>query len=483
MKLQISKKTNSTVKTTVLPFYENEVDYDRIQSDWHINVISEFTGKLREYMLLYDADTRSKVYLLGLGPKKTTGSQSYEAFRYLAYQKGRNWPRTLQVDIRHLPPTLAYQVALGIRLASYRAGEFKTEPNGQQPALVPTSVKILHTEAASRKWANEGMATADTQIAMMRLVNSPANIKTPAYLGAYAKRSGKAHGFSVKVLKGKALVQQDMHALLAVGQGSANPPALIQLEYKPPSQKKSKHPTLGLVGKGITFDTGGLSIKGANNMHYMKSDMGGAAAVMGAVELAAKLKLDIHVVGIIPTAENSVDANSIRPGDVIQSHSGKSIEIIDTDAEGRLILADGLSYVQKKFKPQTVVDVATLTGSCVRALGYTAGGLFTTNEELSATLQTVGRETHERVWPFPMWEDYAADITSDLADVRNFSGKSVAGAISAAKFLEFFISDHPSWAHLDIAGVAFGSSDYTKMKSATGFGVRLLVAFMKKLIC
>jgi leucyl aminopeptidase len=216
-------------------------------------------------------------------------------------------------------------------------------------------------------------------------------------------------------------------------------------------------------------------------MHYMKSDMGGAAAVIGAVELAARLKLPIHLRAVVPSAENSVDALSVRPSDVINSWSGKTIEIIDTDAEGRLVLADGLAYLQATYQPETLLDLATLTGSSVRTLGYAAGALFTNEDELAHQLSEAGFRTHERLWRLPLWSDYEDMLHSDVADVRNFSGKPIAGAIAAAKFLEFFVKDQPRWAHMDIAGVAFGDSPYTKMKASTGYGVRLLVEFMKGL--
>jgi leucyl aminopeptidase len=184
---------------------------------------------------------------------------------------------------------------------------------------------------------------------------------------------------------------------------------------------------------------------------------------------------------VVASAENAVDSNSYRPGDVITSYSGKTIEIIDTDAEGRLVLADGLSYVIKKFQPKQVIDLATLTGSVVQTLGYSAAGMFTNNTEMAKTMSTIGYETHERVWQLPLFDDFEAELHSDIADLRNFSGKPVAGAITAAKFLESFTESHDNWMHLDIAGVAFGDSTYSKMKSATGYGVQLIINYIKSL--
>jgi leucyl aminopeptidase len=213
----------------------------------------------------------------------------------------------------------------------------------------------------------------------------------------------------------------------------------------------------------------------------MKCDMAGAAAVLGAMQLIADLKLPVKVTAVVPCAENSVDNKSLMPSEVIYSYSGHSIEIIDTDAEGRLILADGLSYLIKNFKPQYVVDIATLTGSSIGTFGYECGALFTNNDSISKKLQEAGDAVGERLWPLPLWDAYKQDIESDIADVKNYSGKPVAGAISAAKFLEFFTQEHPAWAHLDIAGVAFGDGEFAKSKYATAYGVHLLTKFIENL--
>jgi len=269
-----------------------------------------------------------------------------------------------------------------------------------------------------------------------------------------------------------------LHALLAVNRGSEAPPFFIIMEYKP-KETSGELPKVGLVGKGVTFDTGGLSIKPSTNMHYMKSDMGGAAAVLGTMEAAAKLQLPVHLIGIVPTTDNSVDAEAIKPSDVIDSYSGKTIEVIDTDAEGRLILADVMAYMTKHFQPDTLIDLATLTGSSVRTLGYHAAALFSNDDALAEQLYQASQRTGERVWRLPTWEVYGDELKSDVADIRNLGVRPMSGAITAAKFLEFFTADHPHWAHLDIAGVAFGDSEYTAQKSASGYGVRLLIDYLQ----
>jgi leucyl aminopeptidase len=238
---------------------------------------------------------------------------------------------------------------------------------------------------------------------------------------------------------------------------------------------------IGLVGKGVTFDTGGVSIKDSANMHYMKSDMGGAAAVFGTIEAAAKLQLPVHIIGVVPTTENSVDGLATKPGDVIGSYMGKTIEVIDTDAEGRLILADGLAYLNRNYTPDIIIDLATLTGSVIGTLGYAAAGMFTNNDQLGSSLKKIGDKTGEKLWRLPLWDDYEPELKSDIADIKNYHGKPFAGAIVAAKFLEVFTEKHPAWVHLDIAGTAFADSEFATQKSATAFGVRLLVQWLREL--
>ena len=314
---------------------------------------------------------------------------------------------------------------------------------------------------------------------MLDLMNAPANYKTPQTLADWTVASGRQFGYAVTVLEKAELEKQKLGALLSVSAGSEAPPVLIIAEYKPADATNAL--TVGLVGKGVTFDTGGLSIKPSTSMHLMKSDMGGAAAVLGALEVAAKLNLPIHVIGIVPATENSVDSRSTKPGDVITSYTGKTIEIIDTDAEGRVILADGLGYMIRHYQPDILIDLATLTGSVIAALGLHAGGMFTQNDELARQLTQAADQTGERLWRMPLWDEYKEDVKSDVADVKNFSGKPLAGSISAAKFLEVFTDEHPAWAHLDIAGMAFADSEFGTQKNATGFGIRLLIAYLQTL--
>jgi leucyl aminopeptidase len=366
----------------------------------------------------------------------------------------------------------------GLLLGTYDLGHFKTEKK-EHPFLDPDFTLSLVSEKDYLATAKKGIKIAKAQLATYNLVDLPPNTVNPKYLANWAKETGGKYGFEVEILGYEASKIAGLGAFLAVGKGSENEPQFIIMNYTPAAQVEDlKH--VGLVGKGITFDTGGLNIKTAGMVH-MKCDMAGGGAVLGAMQLIADLQLPVKVTAIVPCAENSVDSKSFLPSDVIHSYSGHSIEIIDTDAEGRLVLADGLSYLIKNFKPEYIVDIATLTGSSVGTFGYECGALFTNNEEMAKKLQENGDAIGERLWPLPLWDVYKSDIESDIADVKNYSGKPVAGAISAAKFLEYFTLEHKAWAHLDVAGVAFGDDEFAKSKHATGYGVHLLTKFIENL--
>lgn len=362
----------------------------------------------------------------------------------------------------------------GLLLGTYNLGHFKKKEI--HPFLIDNFELQIFSKNDFDAAISKGIKIANAQLETYNLVDLPSNTVTPKYLADWAIQAGKKFGFSVEVFGKEKATEVGLHSFLAVGQGSEREPQFIIMDYQP--EKSNKH--IGLVGKGITFDTGGLNIKTAGMVH-MKCDMAGGGAVLGAMQLIADLKLPYRVTAIVPACENAVDAKSFVPSDVINSYNGSTIEIIDTDAEGRLILADGLSYLIKNYKPDTVVDIATLTGSSVATLGYECGALFTNNQDLSKKLQQSGDEIGERLWQLPLWDSYKSDIESDIADVKNYSGKPVAGAISAAKFLEYFTNNHQSWAHLDIAGVAFGDDEFAKTKHATAFGVHLITKFIENL--
>ncbi len=456
----------------ILPLRKDRLNFDSLNDLTHQRRF-DFVGDFSEILMFYGKEGQ-RIYLLGLGDEKHIPRQS-EAFRNLFFKHKKKWSGNVQLDCRHLEPNEVQQAALGFGLSEYEIGAYKSESTPRSEDQEPGDLFFI-TDQGITPDILEGTHTADTINSVKTLVDAPANIKTPQHLSEWAMQSANRYGYECKVFSPEDLEKEGLKAVMAVGQGSINEPRMIILSYLP---NDNGIVDLGLVGKGITFDSGGVSIKGSTNLHYMKSDMGGAAAVFGAVELAAKLKLNINIIGIVGAAENAVDAKSYRPSDVIESYSGKTIEIIDTDAEGRLVLADGLSYMIRNYQPKQLIDVATLTGSVVRTLGYSAAGMFTNNDKMADQMTAIGNSNHERVWRLPLFEDFEEELHSDIADIRNFSGKPIAGAITAAKFLEAFTEKHPAWMHLDIAGVAFGSSSYAKMKSAHGFGVRLLKDFMK----
>ena len=446
----------------------------------------DFKAEFCEILPLYGSE--GKILLLGLGKKQRTADM-VRAFRTLTYRQKDHLPDSLAINFLYLPAatnlaTIVEAAVNGCYLGGYRIGRYKTERPTRTSIWSEAGNLVLHVGSddtdKARKAAEKGLDFALTQWDMMDLVNAPSNKKIPADLANWAMRSGDKHGFRVEVMDMGRIRNIGLHALLAVNQGSASPPMFIVMEYKP-TEEITDLPKVGLVGKGVTFDTGGLSIKPSTNLHYMKSDMGGAAAVFGAMEMAAKLKLPVHLIGVVPATDNSVDAKSVKPSDVIESYSGKTIEIIDTDAEGRLILADGIAYILRHYQPEVLIDLATLTGSTVRTLGYHAAAIFTNNDQLFQQFNEVADVTGEMVWRLPLWDAYKDDLKSDVADVKNFSGKPIAGAIGAAKFLEFFTEEHPAWAHLDIAGVAFGDSEFSVQKSATAYGVRLLVEYLTEI--
>jgi len=496
MKIKISKSFIPYPEALIVPMMQNEGLESALSkmAEWAgvapELALADFKAEWKEVITLYPVvkpgataggNDLKRIYLLGLG-KDATAPRVLTAFRNLAYRLKTKLPRRtgisfLRMEQADLVEQFIEAAINGLLLGSYEIGSYKTDEKTTFPLFTEEAELGIYTSVNAGAAVEKARATAETQLRILDLVNAPGNKKSPQSLGAWAEDASREFGYSVEVFNKTQIEELGMQALLAVNQGSALEPAFLVLEYKP-ADTEGELRKVGLVGKGVTFDTGGISIKSAKDMHEMKCDMAGAGAVLGTIELAAKLQLPVHIVGVIPATENSVDAKAVKPGDVIGSYMGKTIEVIDTDAEGRLILADALAYLNRRHQPEVIIDLATLTGSCVAALGYHAAGLFTTNDALAASLTRAADQTGERVWRLPLWEVYEEDLHSDVADLRNYSGKPVAGAISAAKFLEVFTEKHPCWAHLDIAGVAFTDSDFTKMQSATAYGIRLLTEFL-----
>jgi len=365
----------------------------------------------------------------------------------------------------------AAHAALGAVLRGYRFDRYRTKEKAQdKPKLA--KVVVNHDEQAAARAAWSDLAAVAEGVFITRdLVSEPANVLNPA---EFAKRCEgfEKYGLSVEVLGPKEMKKLGFGALLGVAQGSANEPRFVILEWKG-RKGRGKSKPVAFVGKGVTFDTGGISIKPAGGMEEMKWDMGGAGTVAGLMVALAGRKAKVDAVGILGLVENMPSGTAQRPGDVVTSYSGQTIEVLNTDAEGRLVLADALWYCQEKFAPRFMVDLATLTGAIIVALGHEHAGLFSNNDELSQQLTAAGIETGEKVWRMPLGDAYDKMLKSDIADMKNIGGRP-GGSITAAQFIQRFVNDTP-WAHLDIAGTAWTHKDGAIIpKGASAFGVRLL---------
>ncbi len=367
-------------------------------------------------------------------------------------------------------------IVFGALLQSYRFNKYFVKKSTDKNILVNEINFLTKKTADSQKHFSDLNILAKNIFMVRDLVSEPSNILNPE---TYSKLCSeiKIKGLEIEVLGEKEMAKLGMNSLLGVGVGSEKESKLVVFKYN--GGKKGQAP-LAFVGKGVTFDTGGISIKPANNMEDMKTDMAGSAVVVGLMKNLAERKAKINAVGVIGLVENMPSGTAQRPGDVVKSMSGQTIEVINTDAEGRLVLADALHYTNTKFKPQLIVDLATLTGAIIVALADVYAGLFSNDDKLSTMLKECGETTGERVWRLPLGEEYDEMINSDIADMKNVGSGRGAGSITAAQFLQRFVGE-TKWAHLDIAGVAWkGKGDAMAHKGATGFGVKLLNELVKK---
>ena len=436
----------------------------------------DFNGKRDETALLYPPGSAERILLVGMGKGEEV---SRSAIRRAASVAAKRM-RALGVarGAFHLPPEsrgavgqadAGQAVAEGLAQGAWQFVELKRPGEDRKPPL--ERVEVLADDGDFTEGHRRGVAIGAGQTLARGIQVLPGNVCTPSYLGRAAEELAARHGHTITVLDKAAIVQEKMGALLAVAQGSVEEPRFIVLEY----QGAEGAPVV-LVGKGVTFDSGGISIKPADKMEDMKYDMSGAAAVLGTFEMLGRVKPALHVVGLIPSAENMPSGTAYRPGDVVTSHLGKTIEVVNTDAEGRLILADALSWA-RRYQPVCVVDAATLTGAVVIALGHTAAAVMGTDEPLIAELRAAGDRAGEPVWPLPMFDEYRELIKSDIADMKNSGGRP-GGSITAGWFLREFAEEYP-WAHLDIAGTAYTDrEDATRVRGPTGMGVRLFGDFL-----
>jgi leucyl aminopeptidase len=454
-----------------LPASLAELDRAAAGALQRLSSAGDFSGKRDESALIYPPGPAGRILLVGMGKSEELSTASIRRAAAVAAKRIRTLgvPQAafhLPAESRGaVPPADAGQaVAEGLAQGAWQFLEMKRPGEDRKPPL--ERVDILADDDGFAEGHRIGAAIGAGQTLARGIQVLPGNVCTPTYVGRAAEELAARHGHGVTVLDQAAIVREKMGALLAVAQGSVEEPRFIVLEYR-----GAEGAPIVLVGKGVTFDTGGISIKPAQNMEDMKYDMSGAAAVLGTFEMLGRLKPPVHVVGLIPSTENMPSGTAVKPGDVITSHLGKTIEVINTDAEGRLILCDALSWA-RRYRPACVVDIATLTGAIVVALGHTATGVMGTDEALVEELRRAGDRAGERVWPLPLWDEYRDLMKSDIADVKNAGGRP-AGSISAGWFLREFVEGFP-WAHLDIAGTAYTDrDDPTRVKGPTGMGVRL----------
>ncbi|MGI9189297.1 MAG: leucyl aminopeptidase [Longimicrobiaceae bacterium] len=438
----------------------------------------DFRGKKDEALLLYpNADggaPAERLLLIGLGKADTP-----EPYRRAGGTLAKRAAKLRVGSAAVLLPDGAgaegaREIAEGAVLGAYDFREWKSDPEDEEPPVTLEQLRIVARESEELKRAlHVAGVAARAENRARTLANLPGNVATPSYLAEHAQRLAEETGMRCEVLGPEELREEGMHALLAVAAGSEQEPRLIVLEHRGGGEGEQP---LVLVGKGLTFDAGGISIKPASGMEEMKFDMCGGAAVIAAMGAIAELEVPLNVVGVVPSSENLISGKAMKPGDIIGSHFGKTIEVVNTDAEGRLILADALSYV-RRFDPAAVVDAATLTGSCVIALGHQASGVMGNDEALLEELRAAGDRVGERVWPLPMHPEYREQLDSDYADIKNSGGRP-AGTITAGFFLKEFVGDFP-WAHLDIAGTAYGEGKLPfQRKGATGVPTRLFVEWV-----
>ena len=355
----------------------------------------------------------------------------------------------------------------------YKSPRKKVRPGGPTSALVvpPSGVDAAALTTAAR----EAQVVAERVAWARDLGNTPANDLGPFELARAAVEAGKEDGFAVRVLNRASIAKEKLAGLLAVNAGSVRPPAFVIAEYRP----RSSRGTAVLVGKGITFDSGGISIKPAPSMGEMKYDMMGAATALACVRAAKALRLPVRVVALTPLTENLPSGSATRPGDILRMRNGKTVEVDNTDAEGRLVLADALTYAEK-FRPDVLIDYATLTGAVLIALGHECAAVFSADDRLAADLLAAGETTGERLWRLPLWDDYRENLRSEWADMKNTAGRA-AGTVNAALFLKEFVPAGVPWAHLDIAGVAHFEKEHAGFAAgATGFGVAMTMEFLKR---
>jgi leucyl aminopeptidase len=459
-----------------IALYEGETPQELGEDAAGVVSGGDFGGKAGETALLYgQSGPASRILLVGLGERDLVTPEKLRRAAATVARRARTLGlHSAAFSLPPLPGTgtreVARTAAEGAGLGLYR---FDTHKSAAEDHELDT-FWLVADEAVleeATEGAELGGKVAEGTVLARDLANEPSNVATPEYLAKRARRIAEKYGMELNVLDRRGIEEEGLTGLATVGRSASNEPRFIVLEHR----RGGDRAPVVLVGKAVTFDSGGISIKPSAGMEDMKFDMSGGAAVLGVMEALGAIDLPLDVVALVPATENLPGGDAFKPGDVLQMHSGKTVEIVTTDAEGRLILADALSYATR-YEPSAVVDCATLTGACVVALGDHASGLMGNDEDLIAELQTASETTAEKAWPLPLFEEYTEQIKGDTADIKNSGGRK-GGALTAAAFLKEF-AEYP-WAHLDIAGTAYGKKGnaYTT-KGATGVPTRLLVEFL-----
>jgi leucyl aminopeptidase len=464
-----------------------KAEAERLSKDFGVEAslpvtTGDFRGKQGDVAVVYvgQRGRACRLILAGLGEKAKASLETFRRTSGTLAKKARSLnARVLALELPATEAPARDVIAAfgeGAMLALYRYEAYKSkgaEDDGRSLRTIIVCCADRKASTVGKGALREAAVIAESTMFARDLGNAPGNELYPESLARRARQDARRSGYKIRVLSKSEIARLGMGGLLGVSQGSAREPRFLILEYGP----RAKKPVV-IVGKGVTFDSGGISIKPSSGMWEMKMDMSGAAAVIGTFQAVARLKLPVHLVGLIPAVENMPGGRALRPGDILRHANGKTSEVEDTDAEGRLILADALAYAAR-YSPSAVVDLATLTGACVVALGHYASGLMGNDDALIAALKEAGDKTYERVWQLPLYEEFEKQIKSEVADVKNLGGRW-GGAITAALFLKRFIGDY-RWAHIDIAGPAtpMEATEYTP-KGASGVGVRLLVEFLKR---
>ncbi len=469
MKINLTHKSSEELNQKFSFFTEEKWQTEK--ANFNQNLEGIFSAKKDETFILVEDEKVQFLIGLGENPKNFEIQQTAEKFSY-DFRKKLKLIAT-ELTANDLENDQLESLLKGLFLGTYKY------PFQAEHAILNSDFQLVLSNSSEHVLKDLSLkisALCEGQFACMEWLNKPQNFKRVPHISGFLKEISEKYNLKQTVFDRKKSEEIGLGAFLSVNQGSSQEAAFTILEYQSENQNAK---TIGLVGKCVLFDTGGISIKGSENLHYMKSDMGGATAVIGTLIAAAKMKLPVNIIAILPITDNAVSNTAYIPSDVIKAYNGKTIEVLNTDAEGRMTLADGLSYLSKNFKTDALIDLATLTGSSVRMFGYTCGAYFSNNENLKKSLEKSGDKTNQRLWNLPLWDIWKDDFKSDVADFKNISSKPFGDCIVAGKFLEQFIEGHQNWAHLDIAGVAFGNVRYMKEKGATGYGVQLLMDFLE----